>query len=273
VSSILVLRQRSSVHLMCDAATYDYPAGILRAVDLKKCYALPGLSAAVSCTGPADLGAFFGHCLPQHVTSFDRLIAMGNEIIPELFENYAEAVRGGDANSTLYLIGWHEGAQRPAAYSIELWTEGSSKITNVLDNSANAASIERYKLKETILAGTPLPGPDLLAAAGLSIPDDENEMSPEIDLLHLMEVQRHERIDGNYWVGGHAFLTSIDRRGISQRVVHRWEEDRVGSLITPPAIDWSAWRAVREATAPAPISRLRRMMLERRDKKRIKVGG
>src|SRR5665213_2094396 len=156
---------------MCDAAVYDYPAGILRAVDLRKCYGMPALSAAVSCTGPAPLGAFFGDQIPRRIQSFDELIARGNEILPELFEQYAEIERDGDACSTLYLAGWHESAQRPAAYSIELWTESSSRIATVLDNSANAASTERYKLEETILAGTPMPGLDLVAVAGLVIPD------------------------------------------------------------------------------------------------------
>jgi hypothetical protein len=35
-------------------------------------------------------------------------------------------------------------------------------------------------------------------------------MQPDDDLLYLMEVARHEEIEGHYWVGGEAALTSID---------------------------------------------------------------
>jgi hypothetical protein len=270
VSSIIVLRQRSSVHLMCDGAAYEQPGGILRAVDLKKCHAMPTLSAAVSCTGPALLGAWFGEELPKHMNSFDDLIARASHVLPKLFEEYASEERGGDASSTLYLIGWHSAAKRPAAYSIDLWTDGSSRIAKVLENTSPEvrARVKRNQLEETILAGTPLPGADLLEAAGLAIPDDENAISPEIDLLHLMEVQRHEEIEGRYWVGGQALLTSIDRRGIMQRVVHTWGEDRVGEVIAPLLIDWLAWRTARVASAPIPfISRLRRQMQDRKTKK------
>jgi hypothetical protein len=270
LSSIIVLRQRSSVHLMCDAAAYEQSSGILHSVDLKKCHAMPSLSAAVSCTGPAMLSGWFGLKLPQVAESFDDLIARYREILPSLFEQYANEMRDGDASSTLYLVGWHGAKQRPAAYSIELFTDKSTRIKQMIKNGLpGTAPPKPYELEETILAGTPLPGPDLLEAAGLSFPDDENEMSPEIDLLHLMEVQRHERIEGAHWVGGNALLTSIDRRGIVQRIVHHWQEDEVGDVISPAPIDWPAWRAARVASSPAPfVSRLKRQIQERNARKR-----
>ena len=65
MSAILVLRQRDAVHLMTDGAAYEQPSGIMHSVDLKKCFAMPEISAAVACTGPATISGFFGYRLPE----------------------------------------------------------------------------------------------------------------------------------------------------------------------------------------------------------------
>jgi hypothetical protein len=270
----IFLRQRNSVHLMADAASYEMSTGILISNNLAKCVALPTLSAAISCTGPADLGAYFGYILAQKFSSFDELILSAEQYLPKLFENFADETRRGDALSTLYLIGWHKAEARPAAYAMDLWTDESTRIAQVLDNGKNAASTQalRFKLNEQLFAGTPLPGADLIAAAGLKILDDENDMKPDLDLLHLMEVQRHEEIEGHYWVGGKALLTSIDCRGITQRVVHHWQEDQIGQPITPLPIAWKAWREARVAAkiaaiVPDGLSRLQRGRMEKKARK------
>ncbi len=237
MTSVLVLRQRHAVHLMCDMAAYE-ENGILRSVTHRKCVAMPKISAAVACTGPAMLGAFLGLRLPQVFQTFDELVENGDKCLPDLFNEYAEEERGSDASSTCYIVGWHEVKRRPAAYCMELWTDKSSRISQVLARSSGTA--QRFKLKEQLVAGTPAPGSDLLIAAGWSV-DDENDMDPEIGLLHLMEIQRHEEIDGRHWVGGGAFLTSIDRSGVTQRVAHQWPEDCVGEFISPLPIDYRAW--------------------------------
>lgn len=130
-----------------------------------------------------------------------------------------------------------------------MWTESSTRIRQVLENGAaiGQAAPVAFKLKEEIAAGTPIPPSRLLSAAGWKLADNLDDADPEIDLLHLMEVQRHEQIEGRYWVGGDALLTSIDRNGVKQRVVHTWDEDRVGAVIEPAPIDWKAWRASRVA--------------------------
>ena len=73
-------------------------------------------------------------------------------------------------------------------------------------------------------------------------------------------------------------LTSIDRNGITQRVVHRWEEDVIGQVVTPkPIHDWKAWREAKlaakaKAVLPDGLSRLQRERLEKKLKKgKLKV--
>jgi hypothetical protein len=255
---------------MTDAAAYDGTTGELHAVDLVKCIALPDLHLAVSCNGPALLGQHMSEKIADEFTSFDDLIARGESELPRMFQDYAEYARGGDAYSTLYVIGWHRHAARPAAYIMNLWTDGSAKLARVLEQSEGTEAFHRFKFEEQLLAGTPLPGDDLIQAAGLRIPDDVNDMRPELDLLHLMEVQRHEKIAGHYWVGGNALLTSIDANGVTQKVVHEWREDVVGEPIAPLPIDWKAWRAARiisSANIPAGLSRLQRERMEKKARK------
>jgi hypothetical protein len=86
-----------------------------------------------------------------------------------------------------------------------------------------------------------------------------------MDLLHLTKIELDD--DGLSWVGGKAILTTVDERGISQRLVHHWTEDAVGWPIKPRSIDWTGWRASRLPAPPENISRLRRQMLERKMRK------
>jgi hypothetical protein len=263
--------------MMSDAAAYTVPAGILTDVNLSKCVAMPTLSAAISCTGPAELGAFFSYRLMREAKSFDDLVSRGSEILPRLFMGHVNARRAGDAISSIYLIGWHEKANRPAAYAMDIWTDDASQLGAVLKESANSGRAAGFKLTEMDLGGTPMPAMNLIAEAGFVIHDDNERFIPEVDLLHLMEVQRHERIQGRHWVGGKALLTSIDRSGVTQKIIHTWSEDRVGEPIEPRPIDWQRWRAERAGQplapptlAPAgaqPMSRQQRRALERERRK------
>jgi hypothetical protein len=239
---------------MTDSAAYDGTTGELHSVDLLKCIALPDLHMAVACTGPALLGQYLGERMEDKFNSFDDLVTRGEGVLPEMFREYAEANRDGDALSTLYIIGWHHATQRPAAYCMNLWTDGCSRLSQVLENSSADSGAQRFKLDELVLGGTPIPGGDLIEAAGLTIPTDVNEMRPEHDLLHLMEIARHEEIEGHHWVGGKALLTSIDASGVTQKTLHVWGEDVVGDPITPLLIDWEAWRASRAVPVPGTMA-------------------
>lgn len=93
-------------------------------------------------------------------------------------------------------------------------------------------------------------------------------MDPETELLHLLEIQRRIPFDGRYYVGGQALLTSIDRSGVHQRIVHKWDEDEPGKVIVPQPIDWAAWLSKRTLTAAGiDISGLSRLQRERMLKK------
>jgi hypothetical protein len=250
MTAIFVLRQRDSVHLITDGAVYDGVTGELHAVDFVKCVDMPDLQMALACTGPALLGRYLGERIEDEFDSFDDLVTRGEVLLPHMFLEYAEENRNADALSTLYVIGWRHATLRPAAYCMNLWTDECTLLNQVLENMSADGGAQRFKFEELLLAGTPIPDGDLLRTASFQIPEEVNEMRPELDLLHLMEVARHEEIEGHHWVGGEAVLTSINESGVTQKTLHVWEEDTVGEPIAPLPIDWSEWRAARETNKP-----------------------
>jgi hypothetical protein len=247
LTAIFVLRQRSSVHLITDGAVYDGATGELRAVDFVKCVEFPEMQMAIACTGPALLSRYLGERIEDECDSFDDFVGRGEVLLPEMFREYAEEARNADAFSTVYVVGWHRHAiPRPAAYCMNMWTDVSTRLAQVVENSSADSGYQRFKFEELLFSGTPVPGGDLLQAAGFTIPADVNDLRPELDLLHLMEIARHEEIEGHHWVGGEAVLTSITESGVAQKTLHVWGEDVVGDPITPLPVDWAAWRAARQ---------------------------
>jgi len=274
VSAILCLPQRDAVHVLVDAAVYRRD-GILLANNASKCVAIPTISAAVACVGPAEFIPMFAYHVGRVFNRFDDVVKYGEKYLPEIFDQVAEETRGGDASTTLYIAGWLQDEDRGAAYCMELWTDDSSRIAQVMANSRNgeAAKAIRSKLiEQRSLCCTPMPGLALLEAAGFAILDNDDRYDPEVDLLHLMEVQRHDKIEDGYWVGGKAMLTTINRQGIAQRVLHHWKEDEVGKPIAPPPMNWGAWHAARQSVkvaelVPDGLSKLQRDRLLKKIKK------
>lgn len=263
MSSIFVLPQTRSVHMMTDGLVYDRD-GIVQATNLAKAHSLPTLPMVMSCTGPAFMSPLIAEKIAMEFSSFDEYIDRADEWLPAVFDAMAEKHRDGDAASSFYVIGWHERENRPAAYCADLWTDKSSRIERILANGGDR-DVPRAKLiEQTTIAGTPLK-PDLVEQCGFRI-RRADDYDPELDLMHVTEVARQERLEGAHWVGGKILLTSIDAKGITQRVVHHYAQDRVGEAVVPESIDWQAWRAAREKPAG---SWLKRQMAERKMRKRV----
>lgn len=123
MSAINVLVQRDAAFMMCDGLSYI--DGVPLELNLNKAHLLKGMRAALSATGPAELGRFIAEHVEREFTSFDDLAANGSDRIKQLFREYVDTYRNGDAVSSLSLIGWHEKVNRPAAYGIDLETKGA----------------------------------------------------------------------------------------------------------------------------------------------------
>ncbi len=269
MSAVFVLPQSTAVHMITDAVDYT-KEGVVHSVNLVKAQVVATLPVAISATGPGSLGPLLADRIAGEFESFDDLIARGSDWLAGEFNRIADDHLRGDASSSMYLIGWHHQANRPAAYAVNLWSDKSTLIQQVLARSPNAGDAEatRSKLIEMIsIAGTPLPSEEMLNHCCFEFKSTDDY--DDVDLLHLMEVARQQRYDGAHWVGGKALLTTIDSDGVRQRVIHHWTEDRPSQKIQPTLIaDWKAWRASRSAPSePSTLSRLKREMLERKARK------
>ena len=264
MSAINALVQSSSVHMMTDGLSYL--DNVTLEVNVHKTLELMPWRAALAATGPARFGEFLAVEVVERFRSFDHLIAEGESVLCQLFYHYANEYRDGDAVSTLGLIGWLDGEDRPAAYAMEMATDGE-RLKFVEMHSSSQVDTVRFKLFELETFAMPPPTLAMLQAASYQF-QDHDAMDPETELLHLLEIQRRIPFDGRYYVGGQALLTSIDRSGVHQRIVHKWDEDEPGKVIVPQPIDWAAWLSKRTLTAAGiDISGLSRLQRERMLKK------
>lgn len=261
--NILVQPLRKAVHMMVDGVSYD-KSGVIQEVT-QKCIALPTLNAAVTVMGPVLGALVMAAELQKRFATFDELVDGIEAVMPDLFNANLSVLSGsGIPDTRVYLAGWSARNDGPAAYSMQCVPPESDQYwrETVADQAkefgaGNIVEDDPFRLvKLDSLIANPPPAPGLtLEMCGISIdgsPDDViDAMDPALDLLTVLEMQRRRKVPVRpgelpaHWVGGLALLTSITRGGIAQRVVHRWEEDRAGSLIQPRPIEWKQWRAQR----------------------------
>ncbi len=265
--------------MVVDAAVY-LPDFTLTNVNATKATALVTLPAVITVTGADVVQRLLAEVIERQFSSYEELVS-SSEALLTAFREIAVAHLDGDACSTLSMIGWSTLQNAPCAHSIYLWTDGpardewlrNSALLPGFDPSAVQAEFEDVSANIT---GSPMPDVSKLSDICFEVraPDD---YTPQVDLLHILEAARRTPIDGKLGVGGAAVLSSIDASGITQRVIHRWDEDRVGEKITPQPIDWKTWRAAREPRAEviefSGLSRLQRERMQKKAAKRDRLNG
>jgi hypothetical protein len=297
MSATIVLNARlDAVHMLVDGLAYGQD-GRISAIS-QKAWSFPVAGFVITSMGIGHFGLLAGVALEQQFGTFDAILAGAEAFLPEWYERnaFVRANRdqdvvintgsGGDA--ALFLAGWSRERGRAEAYTVTMWGDegddgwSAEASRQMSDNETFGAT--KFKLERLLdLAMNPAPEADDLGAAGMvpagfaSVQDWFASFDPELDLLHLMEIQRRIRrtAGGFFLVGGLALLTSVTEAGISQRVVHRWIEDEIGSLVEPlPILDWKAWRAERvRAAAPPGESPLKREMREAKERKQMRKAG
>lgn len=283
--NILFQRQRKAVHMMVDGAGYD-ANGVVLSIS-QKAFALPTLHAAISSLGIGMAGQLFAIQLERHFTTFDDMIERIEGVAPGIYESLLDVGIGTVTDVALTIIGWSEAEAGPAAYTLlmnEPESEAYIRERNARHDAEFGAGARVGGAAFTLSRCdfSTINPPPVRPLTDLEFPDyqfvdDLGEIAnPEIDLLHILEAQRRRKFatrpgcDEAHKVGGLALLTSITKDGVSQKVVHRWLEDRVGETIKPLPIDWKSWRASKVIAAvgiPEGLSRLQRERLEKKARK------
>jgi hypothetical protein len=278
MSACFVLVQSKSVHMVTDASSY-LNDGTVVAVNLTKATVSATMRMAVSCPGPGGFQTDFADRMERDFDTFDDLIEHGGGAwVVAQFNEMAALRRRGDAFSTLYLIGWHEREQRPAAYVVTLFTDTSSEWERVRSRmtaediaEAMEARNKLHVVDKGVLNGTPMPSEAWMERGRFEV-QFADDYVPAVDLLHLVEIARQSITDDEgAVVGGKAVLTSIDATGISQKIIRHWAEDKIGERIHPGPVEWAGFRAARLMSAAAVpavgISRLQRERMEKKARK------
>lgn len=260
MSAINGFVRSDAAFLMADGLSYI--GGLPDATLLNKTNKLYGVNAVVASTGPAAFGEWLAGRLAYR--SFDELVELADLQIKHFFERYAREYRENDMVSCVALAGWHEREQRPAIYVIDLETTGSPVATRIAEQDKHGGKYAVSDLTETSVFSVPCPTKLEFANAGYDLCADLERVDPAEYLLHAMEIQRQTQFGGRHVVGGQAVLTTVTAEGVTQRVVHRWEEDKAGEPIKPRPIDWEVWR---EKRATAGMSWLQRQRYLKKMKK------
>lgn len=267
--------------MLCDTMGYD-PLGTILNNHINKAIPIVTIPVVVSAMGASLFNREFASAIAASFRSFDDLVTNGEAFLSHLFLDLADEHFDGDADTTLFMIGWLEEEDRPASLFMDLWTDTSSGHQKMMMRNTELSELfsraaqTRGKFQHAALGeikGSPIYGTKDLQAAGF-VARSGDDYKPEIDLLHLAEIARHHlHPDGTSRVGGQAILSTISSSGIQQRVVHRWHEDDdlVGDILTPKPINWTGWRERKLLASshikPETLSRLQRERMEKKARK------
>jgi hypothetical protein len=252
MSALVWLPQRSACHILVDAASY-FESGIVADL-IDKCRAIPELHCAMTTLGPVGWQQIIFDAIREGgFSSFDDLVTGFESLMVEVFEYHQESVSSLPCVATeVWIAGWSQRRQRPEGYTIWLEDRAEFEKRRLSESTGDRNPFEIRPLSNVAVHVNPTPTGEALANAFFrSGVLDTEVLIPEVDLLHIMEIQRHWPFDdGKYKIGGYALLTSIDESGVTQRRIQEWPEDKVGELIRPKPIDWVRWRADREPPSP-----------------------
>ncbi len=267
VTNIICQPRHRCVHVMTDAAAYD-DDGILLSIG-DKSYPMPHWPGVVATRGSAIGGALIAWSLSSLFQNFDDAVDRIAEELPAIVDMFNLAKH----HVELIFAGWSSRREMPEAYVIETtaklprnFTEeqraGIAKGTNIVPGEMNLT-----KLSDVIQG--PCLSPAIVLQSGFERFDVNRDPEAAIEALRFtIECQRHDvNPDGRCYVGGFAAVTTVTQNSITQRVLHRWEEDQIGQHIKPLPIDWQAWKAARSSMIPAGLSRLQRERMEKKARK------
>jgi hypothetical protein len=235
-TNIVCQPRHDCLHVVADAAMYS-PDGVVQGLG-SKIFTVshwPG----VICIRGAARAVLVSQWLSGEFADFDAMVAGIEDMLPT-FVAAADLHMG----SELILAGWSASRAAPEAYIIntsdELPVGCSDEMAATAEHLPPAFKLQR--LPDTI-SGPAVQDFDIINAANFEGVDVDGP--PELaiwNLKKLVEMQRQAgHSDGVYWVGGFAQLATVTPSGITQRILQRWPEDRIGERMMPAPVDWAAW--------------------------------
>jgi hypothetical protein len=233
-----------------------------------KVFTVPHWPGLVTNVGNGGATILLGTALSQEFSSFDDLIARRDSKLPQMV-----AGCGIPTGADVLLVGISE-QRGPESYVFRI-NDDLPLTTSREEAEASAYWADRpcelIKLPAVVM--TPVPPPEMSIAAnweGIDVDAD-----PELVIWSLrkhLEMQRQIVLpEGIGGIGGHGQLTTISADGITQRIIQRWPEDKIGARLRPCPIDWKKWHAdnPKPGTGRPPLRAACRRSISARTNRRI----
>jgi hypothetical protein len=247
------------VHVAVDAASYTREH-IVTAFGTKV-FPVPHWPGLITNAGNGGATILLGTALSQEFQSFDSVIE-GSDKLPQIVGSC-----GLPTGADVLLVGISE-KRGPECYLFR--TNDDLPLTTTRENAEASPfwprnACELVKLPDIIM--TPIPNDQIVPALFEGIDLDAD---PELVIWSLrkhLEMQRQMKLPpGIGGIGGFGQVTTISAAGITQRMLQRWP-DKVGSTLHPERIDWAQWHLDNPKPGAEAISRVRRNMLECKERK------
>ena len=236
IVSVCSLRH-NRVYIANDAAIYGEDQNVVAFGS--KVFPIAHWPGLVTCVGNAVSVPLFGWELAQYFASWDEMIDNG----PDAMAKLAKLVDvHGLPHASVILAGIS--AQRgPETYTFQ------TNVELPPDSTREEAEASPYfqppfvltKLAEVIMS--PVTPPDLSIAAAYEGIDTDAD--PEIVVWSIRKVLAMQRAmplpEGIGGIGGFVELSTVSEDGVTQQIVERWPDDKIGAPLRHGSVDWKAW--------------------------------
>ncbi len=248
MTAVIIARQRDCIFVATDGATYSQTGETL--LFTNKVLAIPHLNMVITNTGSAGATPWMAiELAKQQFSSFDDMILAMPYRMPKILKACPV-----DLGTDIMLAGISE-ERGPESYVFRLNDElpmtGSREEVEASPYYADAPG-ELVKLPDLIM--TPIPTDQVIPANFEGVDLDGDVDSVTWSLKKIITMQRHMDLPrGIPGIGGFAQLTTISADGITQRILQRWAEDKIGPMLRHDLIDWSQWH--RDNPKPGSVER------------------
>lgn len=230
-------RQHNLIHVATDAAMYRDGEGVTAFG--KKVDTVGHWPGVITNAGNGAAGALFTRELSKQFATWDDMVGDYGAGVPAL----AAIVEDYGLSHALVVLAGFSQARGPESYTFQTSLALPPGVTaeQAAANEQYAAPFTLVKLPDVIM--TPVAPPEMAITAGYEGIDVNAD--PEVVLWSMrkaMTMQRHMLMpDGVGGIGGFAEIATIGPDGVTQRVLERWSQDKIGGPLDPGAIDWAEW--------------------------------
>jgi hypothetical protein len=231
------------LHVVSDGASYN-EAGIIVGTAAKvNCQ--PQWPGIISTRGNVVTSALVSEALASQFTTFDDAVAGIEAELPGIAADIGLTER----NLQIFVAGWSLKRNCPEMYLIHTSAELPLGVTKEEVQALSAAGrfvppppFVLTKIESVI--ESPRLSLEMRKAASCSGIGISEVPDRCVARMHFVLVcQRHEVHCGKHFMGGFAQVTTITPDQITQRILERWPQDKVGQLIQPGVFDVHAWKS------------------------------